>query len=404
MGSLYRRQAKRGTPPEGQRRCPDKTHSRADVCPTCDAHFTGPFWVKYYRNGRPIRESTETMKETEARDFLKRREGDVASGRLVKPKAGKVRVEELLDDLVTDYKANDKRSLEGVTRIVERLKKDFGHRRAHDLTTADVQRYVVERQTAPTPDAPRAANATINRELAALKRAFNLGVKGEKILRKPHIPMLDEHNTRKGFLGEIEYLALRNALPTPINHMLAFAYVTGWRKSEVLALTWDRVDLQAGTVRLDPDTTKNDEGRLVVLTDELRTLFTSLWTETRALAALKGHPIPWVFHRNGKPVKDFRKAWETACTAAGLGGKIPHDLRRTAVRNMERAGVPRSVAMKITGHKTEAIYRRYAIVSEAELREAARKLSGDTVSGTIPGTVGHSDSPSSITHPDNPSE
>jgi integrase len=345
MGSLYRRQAKPGKIPEGCPRCPDKAHSKGDVCPTCGAHFTGPFWVKYYRNGRPIRESTETTKETEARDFLKRREGDVASGRPVNPKAGKVRVEELLDDLVTDYKANGKRSLDGVTRIVSRLKAAFGHRRAHDLRTADVQRYIVDRQASPEPDEPGAANATINRELAALKRAFNLGFKGEKILRKPYIPMLEERNTRTGFLGEIEYLALRDALPAPLNHVLAFAYVYGWRKSEILALTWDRVDLAAGTVRLDPDTTKNRDGRLVVLTEELRALFGRLWAETRALADRKGKPIPWVFHRLGRPVKDFRKAWETACTAAGLGGKVPHDLRRTAVRNMERAGVPRSVAI-----------------------------------------------------------
>ncbi len=403
MGSLYRRLHRRGTLEKGTR-CGDPAHAKAHTCPGCAAQFTGPFWVKYYRNGRPIRESTETTKETEAKAFLKRREGDIASGRPVNPKAGKIRVEELLDDLVTDYKANDRKSLDGVTRIVARLKNAFGHRRAHELRTADIQQYVVDRQTAPRPDEEGAENATINRELAALKRAFNLALKGEKILRKPYIPMLEEHNTRTGFLGEIEYLALRDALPAPLNHVLAFAYVYGWRKSEILALTWDRVDLTAGTVRLDPDTTKNDEGRLVVLTGELRALFGRLWTETKALAERKGKPIPWVFHRLGLPVKDFRGAWETACTKAGLAGKVPHDLRRTAVRNMERAGIPRSVAMKITGHKTEAIYRRYAIVSEGDLREAARKLSGEPVPGTIAGTVGHSDSPSNITHRDKHSE
>jgi integrase len=317
-------------------------------------------------------------------------------------------VGELLDDLLTDYTANDRKSLDGVTRIAARLTAAFGHRRAHDLTTADVQRYVVARQAAPDPEEhpeeTGAENATINRELAALKRAFNLALKGEKILRKPYIPMLAEHNTRTGFLGEIEYLALRDALPPPINHVLAFAYVYGWRKSEILALTWDRVDLTAGTVRLDPDTTKNDEGRLVVLTVELRALFGRLWAETKALAERKGKPIPWVFHRRGRPVKDFRGTWETACAKVGLAGKVPHDLRRTAVRNMERAGVPRSVAMKITGHKTEAIYRRYAIVSEADLREAARKLSGEAVPGTIPGTVGHSEALTKPVTEDNLSE
>ena len=352
------------------------------------------WWASYYRNGKQIRESTECRETQEklAKDFLKRREGDVASGRPVSPAASKVRVEEILDDLLTDYQANDRRSLDGVTRIVTRLKTAFGHRRAHDLTTADVQRYVVSRQAAPEPEEAGAANATINRELAALKRAFNLAVQGEKILRKPYIPMLAEHNVRTGFLSEVDYLALHEALPTPLNHMLAFAFRYGWRKEELLSLTWDRVDLPAGTVRLDPGTTKNREGRVVVLTEDLNALLRRLWTETRALAERKGTPIPWVFHRNGRPVKDFRGAWDTACTKVGLAGRVFHDLRRTAVRGMERRGISRSVAMKLTGHKTEAIYRRYAIVSEQDLREAAHKLAGDPVADldsiTIPSTIG----------------
>ena len=87
-----------------------------------------------------------------------------------------------------------------------------------------------------------------------------------------------------------------------------------------------------------------------------------------------GSIIPWVFHRRGKPIKDFYGAWRLACKQAGVPQRIPHDFRRTAVRNLERAGVPRSVAMKITGHKTEAVYRRYAIVSEADLSEGLKKL------------------------------
>ena len=350
------------------------------------------WWVKYYKAGRPIRESTECRSDQEklAKDFLKRREGDVASGRPVSPKAGKVRVAEILDDLVTNYKANGQRNLPNLERIVARLKAAFGHRRAHDLRTDDIQRYVVDRQAAPGPEEAGAANATINRELAALKRAFNLAVQGEKILRKPYIPMLAEHNIRTGFLGEIEYLALREALPAPLNHMLAFAYVYGWRKQEILGLTWARVDLRAGTVRLDPGTTKNREGRTVVLTEDLRALLGRLWEATRRLATERGTAIPWVFHRDGDPVKDFRGAWETACKTAGVPALLFHDLRRSAVRRMERVGVPRSVAMKLTGHKTEAVYRRYAIVSEADLSEASKKLSGAGVPGTIPGTIGHS--------------
>ena len=92
-----------------------------------------------------------------------------------------------------------------------------------------------------------------------------------------------------------------------------------------------------------------------------------------------------VFHRNGKRIKDLRRAWDAACTAAGCPGRILHDFRRTPVRNLERAGVPRSAATSMVGNKTEAIYRRYAIVDAGALRDAATKI--DTAAGTIPGTT-----------------
>jgi integrase len=244
-----------------------------------------------------------------------------------------------------------------------------------------VRAYISRRQ------AEKAANATINRELSALRRAFNVALADEKILRKPHFPMLAENNMRTGFIGVVEYLALHEALPAPLSHVLEFAFTYGWRKSEVLGLTWDRVDFQAGTVRLDPGTTKNREGRVVVLTDSLKVTFRKLWDDTRALAERKGVPIPWVFHRGGKPIRDMRGTWEKACTKVGLTGLKLHDLRRSAVRRMEQCGIPRSVAMKLTGHKTEAVYRRYAIVSEGDLADATRKLTGESVPVSIPGTV-----------------
>jgi integrase len=159
-------------------------------------------------------------------------------------------------------------------------------------------------------------------------------------------------------------------------------YLTGWRiRSEVLPLQWRQVDFQAGTVRLEPGTTKNKDGRTFFLTPEMRTCLEAQRAATEALQRRTGCIIPWVFHRDRTPMKSFWKAWKTACKAAGAPGRIPHDFRRTAVRNLERAGVPRSVAMKMVGHKTEAIYRRYAIVSDADLQEAAKKLAAVSASG-----------------------
>ena len=147
-------------------------------------------------------------------------------------------------------------------------------------------------------------------------------------------------------------------------------------RSEILPLTWRQVDFGAGTVRLEPSTTKNDEARVLpfAVLPELADTLREEWNKTMAIQIETGSIIPWVFHRRGKPIKDFYGAWKVACEKAGVPQRIPHDFRRTAVRNLERARVPRSVAMKIAGHKTEAVYRRYAIVSEADLSEGLKKL------------------------------
>ncbi len=112
------------------------------------------------------------------------------------------------------------------------------------------------------------------------------------------------------------------------------------------------------------------------LTPELRAVLERQMARTRDMERAMGRIIPWLFHRKGKPIKSFRRAWPTACKNAGVLGRIPHDLRRTAIRNLERAGVPRSTAMAMVGHRTEATYRRYAIVDETMQREGAAKLAG----------------------------
>jgi integrase len=274
---------------------------------------------------------------------------------------------------------NGRRSLERVKISVEHLKQSFSGARAHAVDTSQVRAYVARRQ------GEEASNATINRELAALKRALTLGCQGQKILHRPYIPMLREDNARQGFFERPQFEAVRRQLREYLRPLVTFAYITGWRLGEVLHLTWAQVDFHVGTVRLEPGTTKNRLGRTFPFTPELRALFESQRASTEKTGKQQGRIIPWVFHRQGKPIKDFRGAWQTACEAAGVPGRLFHDLRRTAVRNLERAGVPRSVAMLMTGHKTESVYRRYAIVSEADLHHAAGLLHSAT--GTISGTV-----------------
>jgi integrase len=255
------------------------------------------------------------------------------------------------------------------------------------ITSADVRAFTKRRLDA------KVSAAEINRELAILKRMFTLAIHGNKLMVRPHIPMLQEHNVRTGFFEREDFDKVRANLPAALQPVATFAYLTGWRiQSEILKLQWRQVDLEVGTVRLDPGTTKNRDGRLSPFGQalpELRQLLEEQKAATKAIEAAKNLICQWVFHRNGRPIKSLRKAWENACVAAGVPGRIPHDLRRTAVRNLERAGVSRGVAMQLTGHKTESVYRRYAIVSERDLGAGIEKL-GQFAAGTIPGTKSRS--------------
>src|SRR5215831_14354048 len=183
------------------------------------------------------------------------------------------------------------------------------------------------------------------------------------------------NNVRKGFAEAKQVDAICKRLKPDVADGVRFALVTGWRRAEVFSLAWSQVDWNGGFVRLEPGTTKNREGRSFPLTPALRVLLERRQELTRGCERGQARIIPLVFHRSGRRIESFRRSWKEACKKAGLPGLLFHDLRRSAVRNLERAGVPRSVAMKLTGHKTESIYRRYAIVAESDLREAGAKLS-----------------------------
>lgn len=326
------------------------------------------YWIKYYRNGKPYAESSGSDKLEVAKRTLKMREGEIAQGKLPSVDFEKVMFRELLDDFITDFKVNNKKSLVWAEGCVKHLHKKFGDMRAIDVDTPAIKRYIEERQ------ANGSANATINRELSVMKRAFNLSDRctPPKVAHVPYIPMLKEKNVRKGFIEYETYLALRDVLPEYLQPILTFAYFSGWRKSEILGLKWNQVNLQDGIVRLEPGDSKNDEGRTLYLEPEL-------WELLVHLNKVRRIDCPYVFHLNGKRMWSFRKSWCTACVKIGKPGLLFHDLRRSAIRNMVRAGIPERVAMTISGHKTRSVFDRYNIVSQEDLQEAARKRHDFTV-------------------------
>jgi len=359
--------------------------------------------LKYYREGRPIVQSSGTDNKTDAKKALGDLETDIHRGLPVTAKVGRLRFDEAAADLVNEYKVNNRRSLDELERrLTKHLKPFFGGRRMSTITAADVRTYVTQRleQGIVAARGKRkgerisdVSNAQINRELTALKRAFTLAEQGGKLLHQPHIPMLKEHNVRTGFFEREAFDAVCAHLPAPVRAFIRFAYVTGWRiDSEILPLLWRQVSFEErltpsqklpGTIRLDAGTTKNDEGRVFPFTEELRDVLEAQHAEHERLKDA-GQIVPWVFFRlvakgrggalQPKRIRRFNKAWKAACVAAGAPGRIPHDLRRTAVRNLVRAGIPERVAMRLTGHKTRSVFERYNIVSDGDLGSAAERI------------------------------
>jgi integrase len=323
------------------------------------------YWIKYYRNGVPVRETTRSTDYKEAVGFLNKRLAEIAAGNFSGPKIEKVRIDELADTFLRDYRINGRRSLDDVKARWElHLKPFFGDLRAVQVTTDLLSRYVDQRQQQD------AANATINRELAALKRMFYLGYRSTppRVNRVPAFPMLREDNARKGFLEDAQYQKLMAARPQLWFRVLVEVGRTyGWRISELLNLRVRQVDLLAKTLRLEPGTTKNGEGREVTMTKAVYELL--------ALCVSAKSPDAHVFTRtNGNPVRDFREVWKAACTKAGVAGLLFHDLRRTAARNLRRAGVAEGVIMKIGGWRTRSVFERYAIVAQSDIEDAMIKL------------------------------
>jgi integrase len=332
--------------------------------------------IRYYRNGIRHAESSHSDKLGVAKELLRRRMNEICAGTFIEAHDRKVTVDTLYHALLDDYRNNQMRSLECTLERWQsparngeelpppgRLKQFFSGIRAITVTTDTLNRYVAKcLDEGIGPD-------TVNRDLAALRRAFYLGLRAGKLQKVPRFPHLKEPAPRSGFVEEAEYRKLVAVLPATelwLRALLATAYTFGFRKGELLNLRVRQISLVDRTIRLNPGTTKSGEGRIAVMTTDVFTLL-------GAMVAGK-QPDDHVFTRRGVPVVDFRDAWASLCAAAGFPGLLFHDLRRSAVRNMVRRGIPERVAMQISGHKTRAVFERYNIVSEADIAEAARKI------------------------------
>jgi integrase len=330
------------------------------------------WWIKYSVPGeqKPRYESSHSANKNDAIRLLNQRRAEIDRRQVSSSTAS---VGDLLQLYVADQQRQKRRSrkqAEGYVRL--HLEPAFGKVKASNVTTGMISRFIETKRQYGYAD------ASINRMLESLRRAFRLGMDAlpPLVYVVPKIELLDEDNVREGFLEYADYLALRNCLPDHQRLILVVGYHLGLRRGEILNLRWDQVDWRHNVIRLEAKQTKGRRARVAPLYGELRAWLDMAYTN-------RVEECPFIISFRGHGISELKTAWQTARRKANLPNALVHDLRRTAVRNMIRAGVPEKMAMLISGHRTRSMFDRYNIVDERDIVLAGHKLEGylDSLAG-----------------------
>jgi integrase len=313
------------------------------------------WYSSYYQRGVERRRSTKKTDLKAARKvhrgFLDALAAERDGGKaLPAPMAARATVAELLDDLEADFRLRGVKWWAQAKYHAQVVRDALGTFKAAKLTPADVDRYIEARQHEDY------SAASINRQTGLLRQALRLAQERSALPNPIKVRRLPEHNIRQGFLERADLEALVAALPAYLQDFTRFAYLTAWRRGEVATLRWSDVDRAGTVIRLRPERSKNGRGRTVAIEGDLGAIIERR-AHARVIPGRDGEPeriAELVFHRGGRPIRDFRGAWATACIEAGLyrvdganpdgsERRVPtrlfHDLRRSGVRNMVRAGV-----------------------------------------------------------------
>ena len=347
------------------------------------ADGTQVVYPNYYIRHAGRTTCAETSRLSEAKIKVKKMAGEDAQNRkrLTAPTV-EVRVSTLLDLVIEDYKQGGQKTIAHAKGQIENsLRPYFGELFAAQVDSDEIQKWVRWRSVRRLRKAEGRdilQPASINRELSLLRRAFQLGYerKPQLVDRIPPIKKLGENNVRKGFVTLQQYRALLEELPEHLRGITCIAYHVANRKGELFRLEWSDVELDGSppVFTLWPGETKNQDGRtLPILPGEMLETLRRLKQEHDAKWPEAHHVF---LNAEGKPLgyHMMRKAWDDACARAGVPRLLFHDLRRSAVRNLRRAGVTQKVAREFSGHKTDAIFDRYNITDFDDLKEAALRL------------------------------
>ena len=329
------------------------------------------WWVAYYHDGREHRESSKSRERKDAVRLLRTRIGEIAAGTAqhspVYGQAGTraITMQDLFDLVENHYQLNNRSSATN-SLCLRRLRGRFAGYTAEACTSLVISHYMtaMQREGRKAP--------TINREIAVLRSAFRLGYHHDLVARVPAIKLLPEHAVRNEFFTRVEVDALLPCLPEYLRDAVLFAFLTGWRRGEIISLQWTNVNRSGAVIRLEPEQNKSRAVRVLALQGELAALIERRWHARKTGRTLARH----VFHRDGHQLTDFRRPWLAACRRAGLGHRMFHSLRRSAARNMSLQGIPEKVIMSIMGHKTRVMFDRYNIVTEADQRGYIELLFG----------------------------
>jgi integrase len=324
------------------------------------------FWIQFCVRGKVHRERGGRT-PAEARRRLKARIQEIQAGRFVGLDQERRTVNEELDSYEKWLVAQEKKSLVTTRAHLKPIRAEFGDRPIVSVRPSDFEQYRDTRLRA------RKTKRTIDHELGSLRAALRRAQKEERLTRVVHIPMYGKAAdvVRQGFVERETFEAIAANLPDLIRDIARFAFLSAWRRGEILGLRWEWVDRAAREVRL-PDS-KNGKPRVLPLEGQLWTLIERRWA-ARHYERPNGETSLslLVFHRGGCPIADFRKVWQAACAKANVPATLFHDLRRSGIRNLVRAGVPVAVAKKISGHETDSVFDRYNITSVEDQRAALR--------------------------------
>jgi integrase len=321
------------------------------------------FWyIAPVIHGLQMPQSSKTTDYQEALDMLRRMEGKIVDG-LITTQTNKILFKELSDMLKRDYKIKGRRSeSDMISRLDKHVSPFLGELKASTINAVTISQYVERRLS------DNAKPATINRELAAIKRAYSLAKKSDIVLNTPSIEMLPEDNVRQGYFNEDHFRSCLKFANPILKDALIVAYYTGWRIDSILHLEWVNVD--SDVIRLRMNQTKNRKattfplGPFPELSEAIE----------RRRESGKGLITPHVFHRKGERVISIRKAWEIARKKANVPGRLIHDLRRTAVRNLKKTGWSDTEIMNMVGLKTISMLLRYGITTEEDILTKANAM------------------------------